>query len=182
MSRWLRILSIIIRSRFRKKTYPDEEISLTFRVWITDVDLSIMNNTAMLAITELGRWDLMVRTGFLKYAWKNKLYLPLASISGQFKRPLKRFQKFQLRTRLLYWDEEWIYISHRIIRKEKTVAVALAKATLKKGKERIPFEKVISDLNWELEPKNRPQMIDGFEKGETLLLESCETLLHVGER
>ena len=182
MTRWLRILIIIIGARFRRKIDPNEEISMNFRVWITDVDLSIMNNTALLAITELGRWDLMVRAGFLKYAWKNKLYLPLASISAQFKRPLKRFQKFQLRTRLVCWDEKWIYISHRIVRKGKTVAVALAKATLKKGKERIPFERVISDLNWQLEPKERLKMIDEFEKGETLLLDSCEALLHGGER
>ena len=172
MTRWLRILIIIIRARFRKKTNPDAELSLNFRVWPTDVDLSIMNNTAMLAITELGRWDYMVRTGFLKYARTNKLYLPLASISAQFRRPLKRFQKFRLTTRISYWDEKWIYISHRIVRKEKTIAVALAKATLKKGKERLPFERVISDLNWEMKPENRPEMVDLFEKGETLFLES----------
>jgi acyl-CoA thioesterase FadM len=176
MGRWLRILIIIIRARFRKKTSPDEEISLNFRVRIADVDLSIMSNTAILAITELGRWDYAVRTGFLKYARKNKLYLPLASISAQFRRPLKRFQKFQLRTQLIYWDEKWIYFIHRIVRKEKTIAVALAKVTLKKGKERIPLERVFSDLNWQIEPKERSEMLDRFEKGETLLLESCEAL------
>ncbi len=182
MTRSLRILFIIIGARFRKKIKPDEEISLNFRVRIADVDLSIMNNTAMLAITELGRWDLIVRTGYLKYARTNRLYLPLASISAQFRRPLKRFQKFQLRTQLIYWDEKWIYMSHRIVRKKKTIAVALAKVALKKGKERIPFERVISDLNWEMKPKRRPEMIDEFEKGETLLLESCEALFHDGER
>ena len=177
MNRWLRFLIIIVRARFRKHRNPDEEISLNFRVWITDVDLSFMNNAAILAITELGRWDMTVRTGFLKYAITNRLYFPLASISAQFRRPLKRFQKFQLRTQLIYWDEKWIYISHRIVRKEKTIAVALAKLTLKKGKERIPFERVISDLDLKMKPKRRPEMIDGFEKGETLFLESCEALL-----
>ena len=174
MTRWLRLLIIIIGARFRKKVSPDAEVALNFRVWPTDVDLSIMNNTAMLAVTEFGRWDYMVRTGFLKYARANKLYLPLASISAQFRRPLKRFQKFQLTTKISYWDEQWIYISHRIIRKEKTIAVALAKATLKKGKERIPLERVISDLNWEMQPESRPEIVDLFEKGETLFLENCE--------
>ncbi len=178
MNRWLRILITIIRAQFRKSVNPDEEVSLNFRVWISDVDLSVMNNAAMLAITELGRWDVMVRTGFLKYARTNRLYLPLASISAQFRRPLKRFQKFQLKTQLIYWDEKWIYISHRIVRKEKTIAVALAKVTLKKGKKRIPFARIISDLNWAMKPKMRPEMIDGFEKGEILFLESCEELLH----
>ena len=124
MSRWLRILSILIGARFRKKIKPDEEITLNFRVRIADVDLSIMNNTAIMAITELGRWDYAVRTGFLKYAW----------------------------------------------------------ITFRKGKERIPFEKVISDFNWEMTPKTRPEMIDDFVKGETLFLENCETVFHKGKQ
>jgi acyl-CoA thioesterase FadM len=165
MTRWFRILITILKAQFRKKIHPLEELCLNFRVWITDVDLSVMNNTAMLFITELGRWDLSVRTGFLRYARKNKLYFPLASISAQFRRPMKRFQKYQLRTQIIYWDEEWIYISHRIERKEKTVVVALAKVAFKKGKEGIPFDRVSSDLNWELSPKRKPEMIDNFEKG-----------------
>ena len=178
MNRWFRILTTIIRAQFRKNINPDEETSLNFRVWITDVDLSVMNNAAMLAIMEMGRWDLMVRTGFLKHARKNRLYLPLASISAQFRRPLKRFQKLQLKTQLIYWDEKWIYISNRIVRKEKTIAVALAKVTLKKGREQIPFEKIIHEFNWEMKPKKRPKMIDEFEKGETLFLKNCEVRLH----
>jgi acyl-CoA thioesterase FadM len=174
MNRWLRTLITFIRAQFRKKINPDEETSLSFRVWISDVDLSIMNNAAMLTIMEMGRIDLIIRTGFLIHAWKNRLYLPLASISAQFRRPLKRFQKFQLKTQLIYWDEKWIYISHRVVREGKTIAVALVKSTLKKGKELIPFGKIINELNWQLKPKNRPEMIDRFERGESLFLEDCK--------
>ncbi len=178
MSRWVRILITFIRAQFLKNINPDEETSLNFRVWITDVDLSIMNNAAMMTITEMGRIDLMIRTGFIKHVRRNKLYVPLASISAQFRRPLKRFQKFQLKTQLIYWDKKWIYISHRIVCEEKIVAVALAKCTLKKGRERIPFEKIIHELNWEMKPKKRSKMIDEFEKGESLFLENCEGQLH----
>ena len=142
MNRWLRILITIIRAKFRKKINPVEETSLNFRVWITDADLSIMNNAAMLSITELGRIDLMCRTGFLRHSRRNRLYLPLASISAQFYRPLKRFQKFQLKTQLIYWDEKWIYIKHHIVRNGKIIAVALTKVTVKKGRERIPFDRM----------------------------------------
>lgn len=174
MNRWFRILILFIRARFSKKIDWDEETSLNFRVWITDVDLSVMNNAAMMAITEMGRIDLMIRTGFLKYARKNGFYLPLASISAQFIRPLKRFQKFQLITQLIFWDNKWIYIRHRIARKGKTIAVALAKTTVKKGRERIPFEIIIQELKWEMKPKERPEMIDEFEKGENLFLKSWD--------
>jgi acyl-CoA thioesterase FadM len=174
MNRWLRTLITFIRSLFLKDINPDEETSLNFRVWITDVDLSIMNNAAMLSITEMGRIDLMIRTGFLKHVWRNKLYVPLASISAQFRRPLKRFQKFQLKTQLIYWDEKWIYISHRIECEEKIIAVALAKCTVKKGTEIIPFESIIHKLNWEMKPKIRSEMIDRFEKEETLFLKTVK--------
>ena len=177
MNRWLRTLITFIRAQFLKDINPDEETSLNFRVWITDVDLSIMNNAAMMTITEMGRIDLMIRTGFIKHVRRNKLYVPLASISAQFRRPLKRFQKFQLKTQLIYWDEKWIYISHRIVCEEKIIAVALAKCTVKKGRERIPFEKIIHKFNWEMKPKRRPKMIDEFQKGETLFLENCEARL-----
>ena len=176
MNRWLRTLLTFIRAQFGKNINPDEETSLNFRVWMTDVDLSIMNNAAMLTITEMGRIDLMIRTGFLKHARENRLYLPLASISAQFRRPLKRFQKFQLKTQLIYWDEKWIYISHRIVFEEKIIAIALAKCTVKKGAKLIPFESIIHKLNWEIKPKNRPEMIDRFERGETLFL---KTVKHV---
>ena len=178
MARWLRTLITFIKVQFLKDINPDEETSLNFRVWITDVDLSIMNNAAMLAITEMGRIDLMIRTGFLKHARENRLYVPLASISALFKRPLKRFQKFQLKTQLIYWNEKWIYISHHVLREEKTIAVALAKCTVKKGTEVIPFESIIHELNWQMKSKNRPEMIDRFERGETLFLENCEARLN----
>jgi len=174
MNRWLRTLITFIRAQFLKDINPDEETSLNFRVWITDVDLSIMNNAAMLSITEMGRIDLAIRTGFLKHAWKNRLYFPLASISAQFRRPLKRFQKFILKTQLIYWDRKWIYISHRIVCAEKIIAVALAKCTVKKGTEIIPIENIIHKLDWEMKPKSRPEMIDRFERGESLFLEDCK--------
>lgn len=122
----------------------------------------------------MGRIDLIIRTGFLKHAWKNRLYFPLASISAQFRRPLKRFQKFQLKTKLIYWDEKWIYISHRVLREGKTIAVVLVKSTVKKGTELIPFERIIDKLNWQMKPKNRPEMIDRFERGETLFLKTVK--------
>jgi acyl-CoA thioesterase FadM len=174
MTRWVRTLITVISPQFRERINPDEETPLNFRVWITDVDLSIMNNAVMLTITEMGRVDLIIRTGFLKHAWKNRLYFPLASISAQFRSPLKRFQKFQLKTQLIYWDEKWIYISHRVVRQGKTMAVALVKSTVKKGMEQIPFRTIIDELDWQMKPQNRPEMIDRLERGESLFLEDCK--------
>ena len=75
---------------------------------------------------------------------------------------------------IIYWDEKWIYISHRIECEEKIIAVVLAKCTLKKDAELIPFESIIHKLNWEMKPKDRFEMIDRFESGETLFLKTVK--------
>lgn len=160
----------MVKSQLRGKINPYEETSLNFRVWVTDADIYIMNNAAYLTIMEMGRLDLMIRTGFMKHARKNGWYVPLASISVQFRRSVKRFQKLQLKTQIIYWDEKWVYLKHRIVRNGKLISVALAKGTVKKGRDRIPFETILHGLKWERPPRERPKMIDEFDRGETLLL------------
>ena len=169
MSRWLRILVTLIRARFRGTVHPQQETSLGFRVWPTDVDLTVMNHAAMLAIMEMGRLDLMCRTGFLRHARKNRWHVPMASISVRFVKSLKRFQKFEVKTKILYWDEKWVYIRHGIVREDKIVAIALAKATVKKGREPVAFDRIIREFGWEVKPSPRPEMIDWLEKAEMLL-------------
>ena len=56
----------------------------------------------------------------------------------------------------------------------KSTAVFIRSIRLQKGKELIPFGRIINELNWQVKPKNRPEMIDRFERGESLFLEDCK--------
>src|SRR5687767_5873367 len=68
--------------------------------------------------------ELMIRTGVLKVALKQK-WLPLvAAQTIHFKRQLKRFQSFQLKSRFIYWDEKFFYIEHIFSRRGKLIAAA----------------------------------------------------------
>ena len=133
--RIVRLGTALIRARLNPKIKGTETLTNSFRVWITDVDVSIMNHAAILTIFETGRVQLMVRSEFLKVATKHKWFVPLQSISVQYYRPLKAFQKAEVHTRISYVDEKWIYIEQKIERHGKVVAACICRSTIKDGRE-----------------------------------------------
>lgn len=140
-----------------------ETFVIPFRVWITDIDVSIMNHAAILTIMETGRLDLMIRSNFFKIASKNKWYFPSQALSVQYYRPLKIFQKAELHTRISFIDEKWIYVEQKIVRKEKIVATCLVKSTIKKGRETVPASEIIKLLDIKNVPSAKYDLIKTYE-------------------
>jgi len=152
--RWIRLLLALGKAKFRTKVNGSETTSLKFRVWITDIDVSVMNHAAIMTVFEMGRADFMVRTNFFKIATKNKWFFPNQAINVQFYRPLKMFQKAVVYTKMSYVDETWFYIEQKIIRNGKPIATCFANAMAKKGKETIPTSEIINALK--IEPNDIP--------------------------
>ncbi len=137
MNLWLRLLAILITSRFRGSINPPGESSvLGFRVWPHDLDPSIhMNNGRYLTIMDLGRLDIMLRSGLWRTALKER-WTPIASaIAIRYRRELGLFQKFRLETRIVCWDAtlvvmEQIFVIEGGPRSGQTAAQALFKGGL----------------------------------------------------
>ena len=145
--RWIRFLSMLFSARFRRKLRINEESCIQFKVWLTDIDVSIMNHAAIMTVMETGRLDFMVRTGFFQLARKRKWYFPSSSIHVQFFRPLKLFQRATLITRAFHIDEKWIYLEQKITRNEKDVASCIVKSTVKRGREQLNVLEILKELN-----------------------------------
>lgn len=169
--RWIRLLLALISARFKRKVEGTETICKSFRVWLTDIDVSVTNHAAILTILETGRIDLMVRSNFFKVASKNKWFFPSQAISIQFYRPLKFFQKAQIYTRISYVDEKWIYVEQKIERKGKIVAACIVKSTIKKGRETIPTSEIMRLLNIENLPRHKYDLIKTYELENILMNE-----------
>jgi acyl-CoA thioesterase FadM len=161
--RWIRLLTALISAKFKKKLIGTETVCKSFRVWITDIDVSVMNHAAIMTVFEMGRIDLMVRSNFFKVASKNKWYFPSQAISVQYYRPLKMFQKAQIFTRISYIDEKWIYVEQKIERKGKVIAACIVKNTIKKDRETIPTSKIMKKLKIEKVPTFKYDLIKTYE-------------------
>ena len=161
--RWIRLLIAMLNAKFKKKLTGTETVIKTFRVWITDIDVSVMNHAAIMTVLETGRLDLMVRSNFFKVATKNNWFFPSQAISIQFYRPLKIFQKAQIHTRISYVDEKWIYVEQKIERKGKIVAACIVKNTIKKGRETIPTSEIMKELKIENVPTYKYDLMETYE-------------------
>lgn len=128
MNLWLRLLRVLIGALFGAPVGLLDASRLSFRVWPTDLDPNIhMNNARYLALMDLGRVDLMARSGLLRMALKRRWQPVLGGSAIRYRRPLRPFQRFTLATRLLSWDDKWLYIEHRVETAGGLAAVAVVK-------------------------------------------------------
>lgn len=131
MSLILRFFLTLIKARCRSKLHPFDTALLPMNVWPNDLDLLFhMNNGRLLSLMDLGQIDLLVRTGFWDEARKRKRY-PVVGTPIDYKRPLTVFQAYELRTKLIGWDDRWIYVEQQFIRGSAMAARATLKTMMR---------------------------------------------------
>jgi acyl-CoA thioesterase FadM len=100
-----------------------------------------LNNGRYLTLMDLGRLDVMVRSGLWREVLRHK-WTPIASaITIRFQRELRPFQKFRLDTKLLCWDASLVVMEQTFVidggpRDGQVAARALFKGGLYDRKER----------------------------------------------
>jgi acyl-CoA thioesterase FadM len=169
MTAWLRFVLTVLWSTIKPRLRLDEESSLDLRVWPTDADLTFMNHARYLTAMEQGRIDLMLRTGFLRFLLKQHWSALLGSMIVQFRKPLRRFQRFRLRTRLVHWDDKWVYVEHRIERGDTLIASGLAKNAIIGPEGRLAPRDVLRAFGYSIPAPPGLPMIERFQEGEDLM-------------
>lgn len=115
MNLWLRLLRVLVTGLLRPRLDLTGISVLRFRVMPHDLDINVhMNNARYLALMDLGRFDLISRCGMWRPMLAKRWQAVIGGALVRYRRPLKPFQAFTLSSRLLCWDERWLYIEHRI--------------------------------------------------------------------
>jgi acyl-CoA thioesterase FadM len=153
MNLYLRFLMILISSFFKPRLSDILAPSiLRLRVLPNDLDLNgHMNNGRYLALMDLGRLDLVLRTGLLKIMLGQRSVPVLANVQVRFRLSLDPFNPFDLETRVICWDEKWVYLEQRFILIEgekagQVAAIALVKGSFfnKKTKTTVPTQTLLN--------------------------------------
>lgn len=117
MNLWLRLFWLLVSAPFRPRlVLPDGASLLTLRVLPNDLDLALhMNNGRYLAIMDLGRIDLLLRSGLAGAVWRNG-WTPVANAALiRFRRELRAFAQYRLATRIVGWHEASVLIEQTFI-------------------------------------------------------------------
>ncbi|KQU54119.1 thioesterase [Bosea sp. Leaf344] len=155
MNLWLRLLWLLLTTPFRPRLHPLGQASqLAFRVWPHDLDTSLhMNNGRYWSLMDLGRTDLMLRTGLWRAVLRHR-WVPVVNAGAiRFRRELRLFQPITLETRILCWGEGWLVMQHRILRKSRdggtiVAASALVRAALYDRQEKsfVPVARLMAEI------------------------------------
>ncbi len=135
MNLWLRLLWLLATSRLRGTLAAPAGVSeLPFRVWPHDLDVSMhMNNGRYWTLMDLGRTDLMLRTGLWRAVLRHR-WTPVVNVGGiRFRRELRPWRRFVLRTRILCWGDNWAVIEHRLVSGSAEAEIVNATALVRVG-------------------------------------------------
>lgn len=143
MKLYLRLIWLFLTQSRRSRCSLMGPVDTQFRVLPNDLDVLFhVNNGVYLTLMDLGRTDLLLRSDAFTRVQKKGWYPVLAAETIRFKRSLKLWQRFTIRTRVVGWDERSIYLEQQFIAKGDLVAKAVVDARFlaKKGGSVTPAE------------------------------------------
>lgn len=148
MNLFFRMIKVILISLTHPQINATDDIFLNMRVLPNDLDLNMhMTNSRYLAKMDLGRIALLIQSGLLKVVRKNKWMPVVGGTSIRYCKSLKPFQFYKLRTRVIGWDDKWLYMEHRFESKGTVYAVGLVRGLFRGPNGNIPSSDVIKTLN-----------------------------------
>lgn len=116
MNLYLRLLLLRLRTRRAPRVEIWDTVRTPFRVTPGDLDLQRhVNNGRYLTLMDLGRMDLMLRSGFWGRLVRRGWYPVVAGQTITYRRSLTLGQRFDVVTRILGFDERWGYLEQTFV-------------------------------------------------------------------
>lgn len=168
----LRLLWLIISSFWKKPIVALVEAVLELRVLPNDIDITKITNDRYIALMDLGRIDYGFRCGLRNAMFKNK-WTPVATfVTIRFRYPLKIFQKYQLKTKLLWWDDTTFYWEQTFERKGRVVATGHVCATLSDENGSVPSKEIMAIAGPNILKPDEPDVVTKLREIENLIHDS----------
>jgi len=181
MSILLRFLWVVVTGFFREPLGVCGVSRLTQRVWPIDLDINVhMNNARYLAVMDLGRVDWILRSG----AWRLMRHERMAPVVGgcmvRFRRSLRPFERFELRTRLLGWDERWLYVEQVMQGRDGIACLAVQRAGFTLAGRLVLPSDLARKLRYQGPPMPAPDWVAGWTAQESAFVHAAEAFAAKG--
>lgn len=173
MNLFLRILWIMLFARFCPACPVLGPCRTSSRVWPTDLDiLGHMNNGVYLSLFDLGRLDMMTRSGAVRKLKTKGWYPVVASETIQFSKSLTLFKSFEIVTRVLGWDDKAFFVLQQFETRGVTVVTGLIRARFLKRSGGIARpDEVLALLNHPTESPDLPEWVKRWNTDQSAMKE-----------
>lgn len=164
---YLRFLKVILKSSFSKKKefYSAEADVINMIVMPQDLDPFLeLNNGRYVTLLDLGRFGFGAKVRIQDFLKKNNWSMTITGTYNNYRYRLKLFQRFQIKTKVLGYDEKWFYFFQKAERKGKTHMASLVRFSFTSKKGLVLPEKVIEAMGEEYDPNKLGSWIADLSK------------------
>jgi len=128
----VRFLLIVLKCLISATARVDRERCLSFRPMpLIDTDSTRMFTHSYALFMGLARWHLLFGSELRNVAVRNK-WAPVTTCEViTYKRSIRAFQKFELRTRVIHWDEDRFYVEQSFDVSDQTFVSALVEGLVR---------------------------------------------------
>jgi acyl-CoA thioesterase FadM len=161
---YLRLLHLWLLGRRRSRVDVLGPVRTPFRVWPTDLDLlRHVNNGTYLTIMDIGRLDLLARAGVTPLLRAKGWYPVVVAETITFKRSLRLFQRFDIVTEVVGWDDRSMYLQQDFFCGGTLVASGLIRGRfLGRDGSRIAPQQVLDLTGRHVEPPELPEWVPAW--------------------
>ena len=130
----------------------------------TDIDvLRHMNNGVYFSIMDIGRMDLLIRSGGWQKLSAKGYYPVMANETISFRKSLNLWKKFDLETRVVGYDAKAVYVEQRFVVGGEIYAQAMTRARfLKRSGGTVTVAELLETIGWDGEQPVLPEWVNDW--------------------
>lgn len=175
---WLHIVYIFLGSRFFwKKVNLESNLTRSRRVSILDCEaFRFMANSKYFYYMDLIRFEVLFRSDLYKNTIKKGMFPVLGSQKIIYKKPLKRWTKFDITLVLEGWEDNWVYHRQVFKRNDEIYAIGITKVGFWKKNKTQNMRDIIANCGVGKKDMSVSQDILDLFKNDYGIIKNTETL------
>lgn len=174
---WYTIVKILFLRNFQSKVKHNQNISRTYRVRIFDCDgLRVMTASRYAVYMDFIRWELIARSKLFHAIVKRGLAPTLGSQKIIYRKPLKRWSKFNIILESVGWDEKWVYHLHYFKQQNEIKAVGITRALIWKRDIPSVLTEIMEEIGVQERTKPPSWVLDLFKEDKEIILKSQDII------
>lgn len=164
----VRFLLTMFHARFRSRIGALDESVVRFTALPNDCDLNFhLNAGRFVSFMDVARIELIVRLRLMGKLLKRGWRPVMGGCVVRYRRSVMPFERFDIRTRVVGWDEKWFYIEHIVETNGKFCAVGQMRTVIRGAKGTIPPRDVMALLKLDnLESPPLPEFVQEWRDAE----------------
>lgn len=138
--------------------------------WPHDLDGFLeLNNGRALTLYDLGRGALAQRAGLIVMLRRERWALTMAGSHVRFRHRIRGFERFEMRSRAVCWDDKFIYIEQSMWKKDgKCASHVLYRAAVTDHNGIVAAPRVLTSLGLDASSPPMPEWIESWVRAEAI--------------